>query len=143
MRKVALSACVAAFLGFLVSAGANHSTGSTLTHHLANFSVVEEANAKAPVPVPQETAQQNALQILSGLDATVTGFRVQDAYHAAALLKVSDVTGRILHTSSTPEDAWVFKYTAPRQKHYLHVTALVVVDAPTGRVLDAQLLQTN
>lgn len=109
---------------------------------MGQLSLIEGAVA-AEGGVPETVAADAARTQLSEMQPDVHGLRIADSRLAGALARVEDATGRIVHTNSDPRDAWVFQFDGPAQNGFAHVLALVIVDAQTGEVVSAQVLQTN
>jgi hypothetical protein len=133
----------------LVLAGLAGSLGTgklaARTSQVAGFTVVSSRlviQAIAPQRSEAE-ARAAALRKLAELRPDVSGLAVVGAYHDPAVLTVVDSQGNPAFSTGWPMNAWVFWMTAPPQAGFLHVDALAIVDAITGKVDGAQVRMHN
>ncbi len=91
----------------------------------------------------QSDATARATQWLASMHPEVAGYELTSAYHADALTKVLDPSGYIAYKTSFPENDFVLWFGAPEQGGYKHISALIVVDALTGKIQAAQVRENN
>lgn len=140
-RRIALAAGLAVFIAAAVAASVFSSPRESRTA-FGGLVLVEQARAASPA-VDSDAAGRAAMAKLSELEPSLRGLAIHERRLAPGLTRAEDATGRIVHTAGRPTDAWVFQIDAPAQDGYAAVSGLVVVDALSGEVLSAQLLQTN
>ena len=133
------SAGLVGALIFLAWLGGNRSVEVALGH----FTLVESAAAAGAPAVSQEVAGAAAQDRLATLNPDVRGLSLSGAHFAAKLGSISKVGGDLVYKSDPAADSWVFEFDGPPQNGFQKVEALVVVDAQTGTVVSAQILQSN
>lgn len=139
-RRIAIAAGLVVLGAILIYAVGK--AGST-EFRLDEFTLTEGPPAAAAPVVDEIAAGQAALHRLSELDGSVQGLVLLDGHLARRLTAISDATGSLEFSTTDAADCWVLVYGAPQQNGFRTVKALVVVDASTGNVSSAQLLQSN
>jgi hypothetical protein len=109
---------------------------------LGGITIVERASAARPERTEVE-ATEAAFAKLRELEPALAGLSVAASRHSGQLLRAEDSEGRHIISQTNPINAWVLEFTGPTQGMYADITALVVVDAITGEVEAAQILQSN
>lgn len=116
---------------------------TTIRVAVGEFVATEQQGlARAPA-VTQESAAQTGLAKLTELNGTINGLVLSDAHFAPRLMTLSDAAGSPIYASTEPADDWIFVFTAPPQNGFTSVRGVVVIDAATGRISSAQILQSN
>jgi hypothetical protein len=115
----------------------------TTAVRLEEFTLREAPPAAAAPAVDQVAAARTAIGALSELNGSVQGLVLVEAHLAHDLSEIRDAGGSLTYSSTEAADCWVLVYAAPPQNGFRTVKALVVVDAATGEVGAAQLLQSN
>jgi hypothetical protein len=110
---------------------------------VGDFTATDQDGPSVTPAVTRDAAERSALEKLTELNGAVHGLVVVEAHFAPRLTTISDAAGSPLYASTDPADVWVFVYAAPPQNGVKSVLGLVVVDAATGRVSSAQILQRN
>lgn len=110
---------------------------------IGEFTATEQEGPAGTPTVTQDAAERSALAKLTELNGAVHGLVVVEAHFAPRLTMLSNAAGSPLYASTDPADDWVLVYAAPPQNGFKSVGALVVVDAATGRISSAQILQSN
>ena len=110
---------------------------------IGEFTATEQEGPAVPPTFTQGAAERSALAKLTELNGAVHGLVVVEAHFAPRLTMLSNAAGSPLYASTDPADDWVLVYAAPPQNGFKSVGALVVVDAATGRISSAQILQGN
>ncbi len=111
-----------------------------VSHRVGDVTLEEREAAETHPPVSQEQAAAVATRKLTELNSSLTGYQVTSIYHAPALLRATDESGRQVSTFSPPIDAWVIQLGAPAQAGYTRIAGLVVIDAKTGDAKTASLI---
>jgi hypothetical protein len=142
-RRIA-TALVSAALSLVVLLGAFGQAGPTSRYSLADVTVV---NAQIHLPtfarLSQADAVSRAVRWLYDEHPEVTGYQLISAYHEDALTQVMDPGGYVAYKSSLPENDFVLWFMAPPQGGYQKVTALVIVNALTGKIEAAQIRENK
>jgi hypothetical protein len=113
---------------------------ATVSHRVGDVTLEERQTAETHPPVSQEEAAAVATRKLTQLNSSLTGYQVTSIYHAPALLRATDESGKQVSTFSPAIDAWVIQLGAPAQAEYTRIVGLVVIDARTGDVKTASLI---
>jgi hypothetical protein len=119
-----------------------------ITKQVGSVVLVLQGHPDAAHDIDQDAAVAAALRSMASQDAangapTVQGYTVTTAYHAVGLMRARTTDGRSMYSSDRPEDAWVLEFAAPPQLGWAHVSAFVIVDARTGRVISQSEALTN
>jgi len=112
----------------------------TLSHRVGDVTLEERVSPETPPVVSQERAAARAIRKMTELNSGVTGYQVTSIYHAPALLRATDESGKQVSTFSPAIDAWVIQLGAPAQAGYTRIAGLVVIDAKTGDVKTVSLI---
>jgi len=115
----------------------------TISFQLEQVSLIELASAPGAPAVQRDAAIAAGLQQLQDLNPDVHGLSLTAAHLSHGLRRIAGDGGRMLFTATDSLDAWVLEFAAPAQNGFRTVHGLVVVDARTGAVASAQLLQSN
>ncbi len=113
---------------------------TTLSHRIGDVTLEERVSPETSPPVSQERAATIATRKMTELNSNLAGYQVTSIYHAPALLRATDESGKQVSTFSPAIDAWVIQLGAPAQAGYARVAGLVVIDAKTGDVKTASLI---
>jgi hypothetical protein len=132
-----------AALGGCSANGGTPADESTTPVAVGDFTATEAHSPTSSPPVTQEAAERSALAKLTELTETVHGLVLVEAHFAPQLTTITDAAGSPVYASTDPADDWVLVYAAPPQSGFKSVQGLVVVDAVTGQVSSAQILQRN
>jgi hypothetical protein len=116
---------------------------STAPVQLEGFTLQEAPPAGADPVVDQPAAARTAIDALTNINGSVKGLVLMEAHLARDLTEIRDAGGSLSYSSTEATDCWVLVYAGPPQNGFRIVKALVVVDALTGEVGSAQLLQSN
>lgn len=144
--RLSLAAMAVAGLVALSACGALSGTPfdrTTARVAVGEFTATELGSSASEPAVTQDTAERSALEKLAELNGAVHGLALVEAHFAPQLTTISDAAGSPMYASTDPGDDWVLVYAAPPQNGFKSVRALVVVDAATGRISSAQILQSN
>ena len=125
-------------LGYVIVRG-----GGTAEFRLDQLTLVESALAAGVPAVGRDAAAETALQRVIGLNSSVRGLELMQARLSSKLTAIKNSDGSLVYSSTDAEDSWVFEYAGPPQNGFKNVKALVVVNAQTGEVDSAQILQWN
>jgi len=110
---------------------------------LDEFSLSAAPGAAGAPAMNQGAAARIALKSLTELNGSVRGLVLVEVHFAHNLSEIRNAAGSLSFSSTDAADCWVFVYVAPPQNGFKNVKALVVVDAGTGIVSSAQILQSN
>jgi len=113
---------------------------ATVSHRVGVVTLEERQTAETHPAVSQEQAAAVATRKMTELNSSLTGYQVTSIYHAPALLRATDESGKQVSTFSPAIDAWVIQLGAPAQAEYARIVGLVVIDATTGDVKTASLI---
>jgi hypothetical protein len=138
-RKAAVASI--AILGAIIAFAALQ--GGRTEFRLDQFILVESAVAAEQPQVSQAAAADAALQKLTELNGSVYGLALFQEHFSNELTAIKNEDGDLVYTTTEAQDSWVIEYTAPSQNGFKNVKGLVVVDATSGEVVSAQLLQWN
>jgi hypothetical protein len=138
--RLAAVASIAIFGAILAFAALE---GGRTEFRLDQFTLVESAVAAEQPQVSQAVAADATLQKLTELNGSVHGLALSQQHFSSKLTAIKDEDGNLVYTTTEAQDSWVIQYTAPAQNGFKNMKGLVVVDATTGDVDSAQLLQWN
>lgn len=143
-RRVMLAFALAlAVLLTVVGISLTGAPGSGVVGSLrVEVAAVGAADAIRPA-VSREAAERNARDMLVEMEPGLRGLSVSAAGHVPALKRLITQTGDSEFDSTTPINAWVLEFVGEPTAAYKSVSAVVVVDAMTGKVKAASLDQTN
>ena len=117
--------------------------GQTVVVPFGQFSLIESASAADVSAVGEDTAVAVGLKALEDLNPAVRGLSFEAAHLSTGLRSVKGDRGHMIFSATEPFDAWVVEFAAPAQNGFATVHGLVVVDARTGAISSAQLVQSN
>jgi hypothetical protein len=143
-RILFLTAGVVA-VGLLVGVLLGRESGRVETP-FGEWSLIGIANAapdSATTLVTQDVAATASLQRLALLEPQLAGFVRVRTEHVPSLVRAESRAGDDAFVTDTPLNAYVFEFTAPPTPEFKYVRALVVVNAVTGEVESASVLQNN
>lgn len=118
------------------------------TRQVGSLVLVVDAHAQAAGDIDQATAVRRALQTISTQAQAngapvVRGYTLTYGYHAAGLTKAATASGDVFSTYSQPRDVWVLQFSAPAQGGWANVTAVAVIDAQDGKLIQFGENKTN
>ncbi len=109
---------------------------------VAGVHIAHDPTAAWSGTVPQAQAEKTALDKIGSFDPSVTDLQVTSVRQVAGVFTVTDPDGQRKFSSSEPVDAWVFKVRG-KSATFVRATGWALIDAQTGHVISADLLQTN
>jgi hypothetical protein len=139
--RIAIIAVAAAlFLGLIVGTMARLSQPSLDSLKVGSLDLVMATSASATNDIDEATAINTALRTIaeqarSNGAVIVSGYVLTSGYHATGLVKATTSSGAVYTTFSRPRDVWVLEFSAPAQAGWAYVSAIAVIDAQTGEVM--------
>ena len=103
---------------------------------------VAAAEAEPPA-VSRSAAERNAREMLADMEPELRGLTVTAAGHIPGLKRLVAQSGDSQFESTTALNAWVLEFVGEPTAAYNNVSAVVVVDAVTGKIKAASVSQTN
>jgi hypothetical protein len=117
--------------------------GGTITLNVPGFTVVAAADGGDVTPqIPREQASSVALSWLHSNYPTTHGYQITAATFQAHTVSVRWRNGGY-STTDRPADLWLVLAVAPSQQGWLHVEGDALVDAHTGKVVQASQATDN
>ena|ERR1700730_3136459 len=139
LRLLLLGACAVLLLGLSLLP----SHGQSLSHRVADLSIVEEVSDQSPPKVGADQASSIALRKLLEFSPDLHGLVVKAAYHSPAFRSATGASGRLVINFTAARDVWVVQFEAPSQANWANVRALVTINAQSGVVESASLGEWN
>jgi hypothetical protein len=109
---------------------------------VAGAQIAHDPTATWSMTVSRAQAEQTALDKVGSFDPSVTDLRVTSVRQVAGVFTVEDLDGQRVFSSSDPVNAWVFAISG-KSSRFERATGVVLIDAQNGKVIAADLLQTN
>jgi hypothetical protein len=112
------------------------------TVNVAGLQVAFDPAATWSGAVTRARAEETALAKIHDLDPSVIDLRVASSRQVAGVFTVTDEEGQRQFSSTNAVDAWVFEVTGTSVA-FARATGWALVDADSGQVIAADVLQTN
>ncbi len=139
-------ALLAAGFAIVTNAGPTQSTaGSTAASRaLLGFNITAQAaTINASPSITSSEANARAVAALTGDRSSFSRYTLAGKSLVPGLRQVTDATGRPWFHMQPAEDDWIVIYTAPAQRGYRYITAVVLVSANTAAISGYQVLASN
>lgn len=112
------------------------------TVSVANLKIAVDPGDSWSGGVLRVEAEETALAKIHDLDPSVLDLQVVSSRQVAGVFTVTDEEGQREFSSTTAVDAWVFEVTGTSVE-FEHATGWAMVDADSGRIIAADILQAN
>jgi hypothetical protein len=127
-------------VGLVLKLGQPQVDVNSASRQIGSLLLVMNGHAQSATDIDQGTAAAAALQTMAARArengaAPINGLAINNAYLALGLTKATTKNGEEIASFQAPTDAWVFEYVAPPQAGWAHVSAIAIVNAQTGQVV--------
>ncbi len=136
-------ALLATFLAIRLGLSGPHQASEPRPFSFLSFTVIAQADQASTPTVSSAQANTTAFRALNSSASRMTNYRLRGESLMSQVSRVSDPAGRVWFKTQPPETVWMLVFTAPAQKGFQYVTALVLVDAQSGAISVYQVRASN